>query len=115
MASDTEFVAFIANQIERAGAVTCRKMFGEYVIYCDGKVAALVCDNKLFVKPTVGGRAFIQTVVEAPPYPGAKCCFLIEDKVEDSEWLSSLFMITAKELPNPKPKRKKPVKKRGAT
>ena len=27
-------------------------MLGEYVIYCNNKVVALVCDNKLFVKPT---------------------------------------------------------------
>jgi hypothetical protein len=25
---------------------------GEYAIYCNGKVVALVCDNQLFVKPT---------------------------------------------------------------
>jgi hypothetical protein len=32
---------------------------------------------------------------------------LIEDKVEDSDWLSELVRITVKELPEPKPKKKK--------
>jgi TfoX/Sxy family transcriptional regulator of competence genes len=35
-----------------AGAISYRYMFGEYAIYCDGKVVALVCDNQLFVKPS---------------------------------------------------------------
>lgn len=60
-------------------------MFGEYAIYCNGKVVGLVCDNQLFVKPTIGGRTFIGKVVESPPYPGAKNSFLIEDKFEDRE------------------------------
>ncbi|MCK7502621.1 MAG: TfoX/Sxy family protein [Comamonadaceae bacterium] len=34
-------------------------MFGEYAIYLDGKVVALVCDNQFFVKPTDAGRALL--------------------------------------------------------
>jgi TfoX/Sxy family transcriptional regulator of competence genes len=112
MASDQEFVDFIVDQLENAGDITSRKMFGEYVIYCDGKVTALVCDNQLFVKPTEAGRSFIGEVVEAPPYPGAKTSFLIEDGFEDRDWISDLVRITAKELPEPKPKKKKKPKTR---
>lgn len=111
MASDKSFVDFVVGQIKSAGLITYRKMFGEYAIYSDGKIVALVCDNQLFVKPTEGGRAFIGNVVEAPPYPGAKLNFLIDDKAEDSEWISELIRITAKELPEPKPKRKRIGKK----
>lgn len=82
-------------------------MFGEYGIYADGKLFALICDNKLFVKPTISGREFIGKVVEAPPYEGAKPSFLIEDKIEDSEWISELVRISLKELPEPKLKKKK--------
>ena len=85
MSSDQNFVDFIVDQIENAGIITCKKMFGEYAIYCDGKVVALVCDNQLFVKPTAGGRAFIGKVAEAAPYPGAKPSFLIEDQFENRE------------------------------
>ena len=66
-----------------------------------------MCDDKLFIKPTETGRAFIGNVVEAPPYPGAKPSLLIDDKLEDHEWLSELVRITLKELPPPKPKKKK--------
>jgi TfoX/Sxy family transcriptional regulator of competence genes len=110
MATDKSFIEFIAEQIENAGTITYRKMFGEYALYCNGKVVALVCDNRLFVKPTEGGRSFIEDVVEAPPYPGAKNSFVIEDKLEDREWISELIRITYKELPEPKPKKKKTAK-----
>ncbi|MEQ8242934.1 TfoX/Sxy family protein [Fulvivirga sp.] len=107
MASDQKFVDFVADQVKNAGEVTTRKMFGEYAIFSDKKIFGLICDNKLFIKPTQAGRAFIKDVVEAPPYPGAKNSFLIEDKLEDSEWLSELVRVTLKELPEPKPKKKK--------
>ena len=106
MSSDENFVKFVVDQIENAGAINYKKMFGEYAIYSDGKIVALVCDNQLFVKQTDSGRSFIGNVVEGSPYPGAKLSFLIEDKFEDKEWFSNLIRITAKELPTPKPKRK---------
>ena len=107
MASDQDFVEFIADQIEDAGTITWRKMFGEYAVYCDSKVIALICDNRLFVKKTEAGRKYIGDVVEAPAYPGAKMSFLIEDQIEDREWLTELIRITTSELPLPKPKKKK--------
>ncbi len=106
MASDKNFADFIADQIENAGQITCKKMFGEYAVYSEGKVVALICDNQLFVKPTEAGRTFIGNVVEAPPYPGAKPSFLIDERLEDREWISNLIRITYKELPEPKPKKK---------
>lgn len=45
MASDLDFVEFVVDQMENAGVITYRKMFGEYALYCEGKVVALVCDN----------------------------------------------------------------------
>ncbi len=107
MASDQNFVDFVLEQIKNAGEITAKKMFGEYGVYADGKIFGLICDNKLFVKPTVSGREFIGNVVEAPPYEGAKPSFLIEDKIEDSEWISELVRISLKELTAPKPKKKK--------
>lgn len=106
MASDQKFVDFVTEQIKRSGEIVAKKMFGEYGLYSDGKMVGVICDNKLFIKPTKAGREFIGDAVEASPYPGAKACFLIEDKVEDSAWLSKLVRISAKELPEPKVKKK---------
>jgi len=98
MASDKSFVEFLVDQMGDAGTISHRAMFGEYAIYCDGKVVALVCDNQLFVKPTQGGKAYIGKPKEAAPYPGAKLYFLIEDAFEDREWIGDLIRITAQEL-----------------
>lgn len=105
MASDENFVKFIVEQMQGVGEIRYRKMFGEYTIYCEGKVVALICDNQLFVKPTKAGREFIGDVVEAPAYQGAKMSFLIEDRFEDQDWLSELIRLTEQELPAPKPKK----------
>ena len=107
MASDQSFVDFIIDQIDSSGKISSKKMFGEYGLYSADKLFALVCDNKLFIKPTNAGRAFITDLVEAPPYPGAKSSFLIEDKLEDGDWLKELVLLTVAELPDPKPKKKK--------
>lgn len=107
MASDLDFVRFVVDQMADAGAVSYRKMFGEYAVYCEGKVVGLICHNQLFIKPTEAGRAFIGDVVEAPPYPGARLAFAIGEKIEDTGWISQLTRLTARELPDPKPKKKR--------
>ena len=107
MASDQNFVDFVTDQIENAGEIMAKKMFGEYGVYADGKLFGLICDNQLFIKPTKAGRAYMGQVTERPPYPGAKPCFLIEEKLEDKDWLSELVRVSIEELPVPKPKKKK--------
>ncbi len=112
MGSKQSTVDFILQHIGTAGVMHAKKMFGEYGIYCNDKIVALVCDDQLFVKPTEAGSKFIGNIIEACPYPGAKPYFLIsQDKWNDSEWLTHLIQISAAELPLPKkkvPARKKP-------
>jgi len=50
MASKQSTIDFILEQINAAGEVSAKKMFGEYGIFCNGKMVALVCDDQLFVK-----------------------------------------------------------------
>jgi TfoX/Sxy family transcriptional regulator of competence genes len=106
MGTAQSFVDFVVDQVRLAGHVTSRKMFGEHALYCDGKVVALLCDNRLFVKVTEAGRSLVGKVNLAPPYPGAKPSMLIEDRLEDSDFLAELIRVTAKELPPAKPKKK---------
>jgi DNA transformation protein len=109
MASEQAFVEYVCHQIGDAGSIAFRKMFGEYAIYCEGKVVALVCDNQLFVKATAGGLAFVERVVEASPYPGAKPHLLIGDELDDRAWISKLIRITQTELPIPRTRKPKRV------
>jgi TfoX/Sxy family transcriptional regulator of competence genes len=111
MASDQSFVEYLCEQAKLAGALSYRKMFGEYALYLDGKVVALVCDNQLFVKPTSEGKAILEVVAEHPPYPGAKPHLLIGDEIDNGELLKNLLMVTARALPLPKPKPAKRKKK----
>lgn len=106
MASQQKFVDFIIEQIGIPEQITYKKMFGEYGLYFGDKMFALVCDDKLFIKPTSSGREYIDDVIEEAPYSRAKPCFLIEEKIEDSIWLRKLVEVTVKELPEPKPKKK---------
>jgi TfoX/Sxy family transcriptional regulator of competence genes len=106
MTSQQGTVEYIVEQAGAAGSVTARKMFGEYGLYCDGILVGLLCDDQWVVKPAAAGRAFVGTVEEAPPYPGAKPSLLIEgDRWDDGAFLAALIRLTAANLPRPKPKK----------
>ena len=106
MASRLEYVQYVAEQLSGAGEITYKKMFGEYGLYCDGKIFANVSDDQLFVKITEAGRRLFPGLPEAPPYPGAKNCFLIEN-VDDRDFLTALTLTTCQAQPEPKKKRGK--------
>ena len=104
MASDIGFVEYVCEQTRGAGQVSYRRMFGEFAVYCDGKVVALVCDNQFFLKPTDAGKALLDRVKEAPPYPGAKPYYLIDAQLDDAEAAAAIVRATADALPVPKVK-----------
>lgn len=111
MATDGKTVDFIVDQIAEAGSVTARAMFGEYGLFCEGKMIGIIGADQLFMKPTAGGRAFADDAEEVPPFPQAKPYLLIDaDRWDDRDWLTELARITAAELPLPKPKPAKRVK-----
>jgi TfoX/Sxy family transcriptional regulator of competence genes len=106
MASNPDLVQYIADQCSGAGEITTRKMFGDYAVYCNGKIFGLICDDHLYIKPTEAGRRLLPTIDLRPPYEGAKDYFYIAD-IDDHEFLSRLVSETCKELPEPKPKKKR--------
>lgn len=106
MASRLEYVQYVAEQLSGAGEITYRKMFGEYGLYCDGSFFANVSDDQFFVKVTDAGRSLFPGLMEAPPYPGAKNCFLIEN-VDDREFLTALTLATCQALQTSEKSRKR--------
>lgn len=106
MASDINFVEYVLEQASGAGEMTCKKMFGEYGIYCNGKIVGVICDNILYVKQTQAGAAACPKLEEGSPYNGAKPHFVFDD-VDDGETLGRFIKATCDELPMPKPKKKK--------
>lgn len=112
MATERNTVDYIVDQMSKAGAVSARPMFGEYGVYCDGKMVAIIGDGQLFIKPTPSGRVLAADAEEVSPYPGAKPHLLIDaERWESQDWLSDLVRATAAELPTPKPKPAKAPKK----
>lgn len=108
MTTPRETVDAMVLAASGAGDVSARAMFGEYALYCDGKVAGLICGGELYVKPTAAGQAWAGEVEMAPPYRGAKPSMLIpRARWQDGAWLSGLIRATADALPAPKPRKAK--------
>lgn len=107
MANDPDFIQYVLDQVDDTCDMSIRHMFGGTTVYSKGKVVALICDNQLFVKPTDAGRSYIGEVTEAPAYEGSKNFFLIEDEIDDGDWLTELVRRTEQALPSPRPRKKK--------
>ena len=107
MATSPSTIDYILDQLASIKNIATRKMFGEYALYCDDKVVALICDDTLFVKITEQGKEFVgKHYQEGNAYKGAKISMLIgEDRIEDREWICELIKITAQNVPTPKKKK----------
>ncbi len=114
MATDKDRVAYICEQVQGAGAVSARPMFGEYGLYCNGRVVALICGNQLFLKPTPQAMAMLgQTlspVPMAPAYPGGKPMAVADEVLDDGDLMARVVAMIASEVPEPKPKKPKAEK-----
>lgn len=106
MSSSQDMIDYICDQAGFGSRLTFKKMFGEYALYLDGKVVALVCDDQLFLKPTDEGRQYLGQVALAPPYPGAREHFLLAAELDDPERIHAALELTARALPEPKLKGK---------
>jgi DNA transformation protein and related proteins len=108
MATAKSTVEYILEQLSGLPAVSARAMFGEYALYCDGKVVALICDDQLFLKPIPAAEALVGDHAKGPPYPGAKPHIVVDaELLEDAPRLQALIAATAEALPKPKPKKPK--------
>ena len=117
MSTSQSTVDFLLDQLSSLPKVRARKMFGEYALYCDEKVVALVCENQLFVKITAPGREMLgERYQEGEAYPGAKPSMLIgAEEIDDAERLCELIRLTADALPAPKSKGRPKTKRPSAT
>ena len=105
MATDQDFIDYVAEQAGLGERLTRRKMFGEYAFYVDGKVVAFACDNSLFVKPSAAATALAPDLPQRPPYPGAKDYPVADELLDDADALRRLLLETAALMPEPRPKK----------
>ena len=97
MASSKEMADYVCEQLQDAGTITYKKMFGEFGLYCGGIYFGCICDNQLFIKPTATNVDLLRDPTPAAPYEGAKPCWLIADP-EDRAALTALVQRTCAEL-----------------
>jgi hypothetical protein len=108
MATGKGFIDFICDQVAAAGAIRQRKMFGEYMVYCDDKPALLVCDNTVFVKmlPEVGALFAAHGITPdvGEPYDGAKPHYILD--CDNGNLAAETTRLLARILPPPKARKK---------
>ena len=105
MATDRDFIDYVAEQIALGSRLTYRKMFGEYALYVDEKVVAFVCDNSVFIKPSAAVARLGAELPQRPPYPGAKDYPVVDELLDDTDAIRALMLETAALMPAPKPKK----------
>ena len=101
MATTEAYLAFLLHQLEGISGISSKKMFGEYLIYCNGKPVLTVCDNTVFVKKLPEIAALLQG---APGY-GAKPQFILD--IEDQALMRRVVSILEEIVPLPKKRSKK--------
>lgn len=107
MSTRRETITALLDALSDAGPISAKAMFGEYSLYLGDRVVALICDDRLFVKPTPGALALMPGATMAPPYPGAKPHILAEDALDDPDPVAQALRAALADLPPAKPKKRK--------
>lgn len=111
MSTQPETIEFILDCLGDRKRFAARAMFGEYALYADGKVVALVCDDLLHVKILPESAELEPLCEKGAPYPGAKMHYVVEEsQLASLEELPRILAGIARALPAKKSK--KPKKKR---
>lgn len=85
MSTSKDTIKYILEKLRNTTRFTTRAMFGEYALYADNKVVALVCDDLLYVKICPASKVLEKECETDSPYPGAKPYYVVSE-----EQLSSL-------------------------
>ena len=78
MACTSDFIEFVCSQLEGAGMVRARKMFGDYCIYVDEKPIILACDNIVYIKKHDAIAELMKDAECGFPYDGAKEHYILD-------------------------------------
>jgi TfoX/Sxy family transcriptional regulator of competence genes len=103
MSTTKDYVEYILDQTGRAENIRTRAMFGEYALYYNDVVVALICDNCVYVKINEYTTPLLDSNTKTgPAYPGSKDFHILDDDVlEDKE----LFLKLLKECSRAKKKK----------
>lgn len=108
MATSRLRVDQIVEALAPAGAVRARAMFGEYGLYMEDRMIAVICDNSLFFKDIPAARALMAQPETGAPYAGAKPHLIGDALLDTPDTLGAVARAIAAALPPPKPRNRKP-------
>ncbi|WP_062318661.1 TfoX/Sxy family protein [Demequina maris] len=98
MSTSRDTIAYLLEQLEPLD-VRARAMFGEYGLYCDGRLVGLVCDDRLLLKPSPASSG----LAEEAAYPGSRPYRRVPDAtVDDAAALQGVVAGTAAHMPEPR-------------
>lgn len=100
MSTSKEYMQFVLDQLEGFPDVTYRKMFGEYMVYLQGRPVLLVCDNCAMVKKRPELAELMRGAPDGLPYEGARGHSVLD--LEDRELVRQVMDILLRVTPLPK-------------
>ena len=105
MSTSKDTIKFILQKLRNTSLFSTRAMFGEYALYADAKVVALVCNDLLYVKICPASSSLEDTCEKDSPYPGAKLHYVVdEEHLDGITTLPEILIAIAKSLPAKKVK-----------
>ena len=104
MPTELSYIQFVIEQL-RGEDATYKKMFGEYMVYVEGKPVFTVCDNTVFVKQVKELDEIMCEADKGYPYDGAKECYILD--IENAELVEKVVAVLKEVIPLPKKKIKK--------
>jgi TfoX/Sxy family transcriptional regulator of competence genes len=108
MATQKETIEFILGKLRHADRFSARAMFGEYALYADAKVVALICDDRLYVKILPASQKLESVCEKGEPYPGAKPHYVVDEgQLSTIDNLPAILFAIAKAVPAKKKKARK--------
>ncbi len=105
MSTQKETTEDILSHLKPSGLFRVRAMFGEYALYANDVVVALICDDQLFVKILPETSSLEEHFPKGVPYQGARDHYLLTD-----DWyhmagdLSEVLLAAAKVIGQKKKK-----------
>ena len=103
MPSSQEYLDYVLDLLSGLDDITYRKMMGEYVLYCQGKLFGGIYDDRFLVKPTDSATRLMPEAQMELPYEGGKAMLLVDS--ENRDFIGELVSAMCDELPTPKKRR----------
>ncbi len=99
MATTKDFTHYILDSTHST-KTRVKSMFGEYALYYEEKVVALICNNILFVKISENNKKLLGKNKTGRAYPSSKNFYIItEEQICTPKFLQTIFKNVSTSLP----------------